>query len=115
MFLPATYRDIGYYDSVALIKKSHADGESIRTHDVAGKPIIYRVKRIKNPTEKQLPAEQVFASVTARERPKKEMILVHGTASGVVGVEEDNEEKKDLSGFNTLYRTSDAAYCITSK
>jgi hypothetical protein len=41
------------------------------------------------------------------------MVLFHGTASGILGVAD--ERTRDLWWFNALYKSSAAAYVITSK
>lgn len=84
MFLPATYRTISYHDSVAMIEKSLT--EQVPTHDVTGKPIIYRVQRIQDPTKEQAKAEEIYKHTIKQPRPKKEIVLFHGTASGIVGI-----------------------------
>ena len=111
MFLPATYRTISYHDGVSMIKKSLT--EKIPTHDSTGKPIIYRVQRIQNPTKKQMKIEEIYKHTLAQPRPKKEMVLFHGTVSGILGVAD--ERTRDLWWFNALYESSAAAYVITSK
>lgn len=92
MLLPATYRTIGYHESVAMIEKSLT--EKVPTHDSVGKPIIYRVQRIQNPTQEQMKFEEVYKHTLALPRPKKEMVLFHGTASGIFGVAD--ERTRDL-------------------
>ncbi len=92
MLLPATYRTISYHDSVALIEKSLT--EDVELCDSVGKPIIYRVQRIQNPTKEQLKAEEIYKHTLAQPRPKKEMVLFHGTASGILGVAD--ERTRDL-------------------
>lgn len=93
MLLPATYRTISYHDSVALIEKSLT--QDVELCDSAGKPIIYRVQRIQNPTTKeQIKVEETYKHTLAQPRPKKEMVLFHGTASGILGVAD--ERTRDL-------------------
>lgn len=111
MFLPATYRTISYHDSVAMIEKSLT--EKVPTYNSVWKPIIYRVQRIHSPTKEQAKAEEVYKNTIAQPRPKKEMVLFHGTASGVLG--KTDERIRDLWWFNALYKSSAAAYVITSK
>ncbi len=111
MLLPATYRTISYHDSVALIEKSLT--EDVELCDSVGKPIIYRVQRIQNPTKEQLKAEEIYKHTLAQPRPKKEMVLFHGTASGILGVAD--ERTRDLGWFNAIYKSSAAAYVITGE
>ena len=92
MFLPGTYRTISYHDSVAMIEKSLT--EQVPTQDVTGKPIIYRVQRIQNPTKEQVKAEETYRHTITQPRPKKEMVLFHGTASGILGIAD--ERTRDL-------------------
>jgi hypothetical protein len=75
-----------------MIEKSLT--EKIPTHDNTGKPIIYRVQRVQNPTKEQMKVEEVYKHTLAQPRPKKEMVLFHGTASGILGVAD--ERTRDL-------------------
>lgn len=93
MLLPATFRTISYHDSIALIEKSLTD--DVPLNDSAGKPIIYRVQRIQNPSKKeQLKVEETYKHTLAQPRPQKEMVLFHGTASGILG--KADERIRDL-------------------
>lgn len=112
MLLPATCRTISYHDSVALIEKSLT--EDVQIQDSTGKPIIYRVQRIQNPTKKeQIKAEETHKHTLAQPRPQKEMVLFHGTASGILG--KSDERTRDLGWFNAIYNSSAAAYVVTGK